>query len=767
MRRIYKKLEAWALAIGLAAGILGGCGRNQTAPEAGSTRPVQETTQGDEEKGKREAKEESREPGAKGRYRETEVKLPEEIENQTFLWFGRGEEGRLELFTMEWDTAWGAQSSVADSFRYVCKDGTWEKSEDWPGGKAAKDRGLDPICIEYGLDGHFYIGGVDESYRFHLLKMEEDGTANELLEEVFLPAEGSTYGMVPPRIQVLENENILIYDYWEVYLYEPSGRRLLSITKDFSGTTSDARGFYENQEFVTMQDGKGVRYDLKTGKITETIDCEEVTGDREHSEFLFGDGAGGIYMAAEAGLSHINRGGTMWEVLIDGSLTHMGMRSLSLRGFGAGDHDDYYGVFSEEGKGVRLFHYEYDPDMAAVPPSSLTVYSLQDNSTVRQAASQFQSQHPDVRVEVRTAVESGGTATEEIIQGLNTELLSGKGADILILDGLPIEAYVEKGILMDIRDIMAELENSGDMLNNILGGFKETDGCVYMIPARIGFPMIIGEEKAVNAYSGLKAMTEYQGEKPLLAVENYENLLRMTAFVRYEELFGTEKGLADRDTLIWYLKSVKAIGEASGCQTSFTKEEMEAMWVSNHVAPTGIVGRSTSYDAGRCDSGLEYMDGYGGLLIPAAVRDLHPESKMVAAGSVYMPSAMAGINNATANEELAKEFIRCLLSYDVQKEELYDGLPVNKKALKAIAEVDKPYSTGVGNGDYHISAEYPSLEVRMEVADMTEHLTVPAILDETVMDMVAEGSMEYFDGRQSVEEAADGILRKLAIYLAE
>lgn len=104
------------------------------------------------------------------------------------------------------------------------------------------------------------------------------------------------------------------------------------------------------------------------------------------------------------------------------------MRSMYMTGFLEGDNQDYYGLFSsgDAGKGILLFHYEYDPDMAAVPPSSLTVYSLKDNSTVRQAASQFQSEHPEVRVEVRTAVEDGGSVTEEIIQGLNTELLSGK-----------------------------------------------------------------------------------------------------------------------------------------------------------------------------------------------------------------------------------------------------------------------------------------------------------------------------------------------------
>jgi len=59
------------------------------------------------------------------------------------------------------------------------------------------------------------------------------------------------------------------------------------------------------------------------------------------------------------------------------------------------------------------------------------------------------------------------------------------------------------------------------------------------------------------------------------------------------------------------------------------------------------------------------------------------------------------------------------------------------------------------------------LEVRKEIAAMIEKLTIPTIVDETVMKMVVEGSRDYFDNKESVEQAADKILLKLSIYLAE
>ncbi len=138
------------------------------------------------------------------------------------------------------------------------------------------------------------------------------------------------------------------------------------------------------------------------------------------------------------------------------------------------------------------------------------------------------------------------------------------------------------------------------------------------------------------------------------------------------------------------------------------------------------------------------------------------------AGKIYLPSGIAAVNKSTANGDLAKEFIRCLLSYEVQKEDLTDGFPVNKKALELWVETDRPeYSIACGYGDYHISGSWPDIEVRREIAAMLEGLTVPVVVDETIMRMIVEGSGDYLEGKATVDQAADGIMRKLSIYLAE
>lgn len=85
-----------------------------------------------------------------------------------------------------------------------------------------------------------------------------------------------------------------------------------------------------------------------------------------------------------------------------------------------------------------------------------------------------------------------------------------------------------------------------------------------------------------------------------------------------------------------------------------------------------------------------------------------------------------------------------------------------------MTEDDRPgYSVGSGFGDYQISGEWPKLEVRREVMESIKALSVPVCVDETVMEMMVEGSRDYFEGKETAEAAADKIMRKMSIYQAE
>ena len=524
---------------------------------------------------------------------------------------------------------------------------------------------------------------------------------------------------------------------------------------------------------MTILDGAVVRYSLLDGQIKETIPYDGLqSGPDGISTVMFSDGTGGIYVANEKGLAHVNKGGTVWENLIDGSLNSMGMRSMYMNAFMAGGNEDYYGIYTGDmGSEIRLYHYTYDPNLASVPPVTLTVYALHDNSTVRQAAALLQKDNPDVRVEFRAALQDDNSSmTEDVIRSLNTELLSGKGADVLILDGLPVDSYIEKGILMDMREVFAQMTDS-PISSNILQNFTNEDGSIYEMPARIAMPVVIGDEDVIAAHTSMDAMTSYQGELPLVGTETYGNLLRMVANIQYKELFGEGLDSLSEDGLKHYLETVKALGESSHSRTEFTEEEMKKAMTNDNVLVSGVRGSALNFDRGWTAGALEYFDSIFSTSIAWAVMDKHPGNEMEPVNGVYFPSVKVGINQATKQKATAEQFVKYLFSTPVQKENFNDGFPVQTEALELMGDSENEssmmVSTSIGTDDYMLAAGWPSKDKREYVLDMIPRLSVPVEIDETVMEMIVSESKDYFEGKADSAQAASAISQKIKLYLAE
>ena len=148
----------------------------------------------------------------------------------------------------------------------------------------------------------------------------------------------------------------------------------------------------------------------------------------------------------------------------------------------------------------------------------------------------------------------------------------------------------------------------------------------------------------------------------------------------------------------------------------------------------------------------------------------HPEAVVDTVGGVYFPTGLVGVNQATANPQLAREFVKCVFSAEVQKENFNDGFPVSREGLKSQFAVTKsPVTFGIGfpDWDYSISAGYPNEESREKLAALLEGISQPVIPDETLMKMVVDGAMDYCEDRISAEQAAAAIEQQVFLYQAE
>ena len=117
------------------------------------------------------------------------------------------------------------------------------------------------------------------------------------------------------------------------------------------------------------------------------------------------------------------------------------------------DAEFYVACAKETGENT-LVKLSYDPDVAATPQQELTVYSLEEDAGMRRLIARFQKQNPDIYVNYQIGLsgEDGVTASDAL-RMLNTEILAGDGPDVLMLDGISVDTYTEKGLLMDLTTL--------------------------------------------------------------------------------------------------------------------------------------------------------------------------------------------------------------------------------------------------------------------------------------------------------------------------
>ena len=73
----------------------------------------------------------------------------------------------------------------------------------------------------------------------------------------------------------------------------------------------------------------------------------------------------------------------------------------------------------------------------------------------------------------------------DALKTLTTEIMAGNGPDVLLLDGMPVETYIEKGVLKDLSALIKE--SGGSYFENILNAYQDAQGQMCAVPARLQY----------------------------------------------------------------------------------------------------------------------------------------------------------------------------------------------------------------------------------------------------------------------------------------
>jgi len=692
-----------------------------------------------------------------GRYVEQDFEYPEGVGAENYICLLKNPEGNLELYSY----IINKQNEAVSYAKHVQKDGVWtEDNAEGLNNKVLTDKLAFINRVFYGENGIQYLKCDDAEYHTVLYKLLDNGEYEKITIPKF-QEEYKDWGISykPSALEVLKNGMIAaMYYQGEIEVYSSDGQTMINELD--SGKSMEIEG---NKLYYTSQNGNELLvYNLET-KQQEPL-RKSYTEISNVSIMDIDNGA--AYICDSAGIHKNLEGSSIWETIVDGELNSLSAPSYTIQNIVVGATDDYYVEMRDIDFKVSLMHYIYDKNVTSVPSKELVIYSLKDSNAIRQAMVTFQKNNPDVFVTFRVAdTDEGATTTADYIIALNTELLAKKGADILVLDGLPIDSYIEKGVLEDMGSIFTPRVESEELISNIANNYIE-DGKVFAMPLRFTMPIIYGNADAVKAAASLEKLADYtqNTDTPLLTPSNYRALAEWFLLMNYNKIVN-EKNEFDEKLFQQLLENVNKIAvnisaddDAELNQMNTLKGMRTGYWIAS------------IFDVGKklVQTNIEEVGSLRDIQAPLTVlKEL--KGTYSSFNNMYRANSLIGINSAGSQKELAKEFIQLLFTEEMQKIILGEGFPINKKALEEWRQKDDNYVSSIssGKGDYTINANAPNQEERNELIEKLYSLTTPIVNDTKIIDMILDEAEKYLKGDITAEQAAKNASSNVKTYLAE
>lgn len=547
----------------------------------------------------------------------------------------------------------------------------------------------------------------------------------------------------------------------------------------------EAIAFSEKSMFLLHNYGVEI-YDLEQGVLQEgdaVLDefvRENIAGRLGVSTDSIGadlipDKDGVFYLAYRGGVYRHVLYGSVMEQIIDGQYSSFGDPTqgmcavLLLEG----------GEFLRVTTGDTFTRFTSDPDEPTLPEKQLKLYSLSESSRLRQAVSAYQKEYPDVFVSYEVGMPDNSAVTlTDAVKSLNVKLLAGDGPDVILMDGIETEPYIQSGMLYDLSGVIDGFA-PGELFENMVNACRTQEG-TFVIPTNFSLPLLFGKKEDIEGITDLKTLAD--------AVER---LSRETEKGGVTGIWMPGRQLAqlteicspgwlsdrtlNEDAIREFLIQARRIYQAD--IAALSSEELELLVGSSEydgAVPIGTpaIMMQTGYaqmaygraktvlsDLGAIDFFYKDSDEYEFVIFDGQ------------GGSSFIPMDQIAVAAGTKSSDLAENFVRLMLSEQIQQANLGAGFPVNRAALDALFEQQKEYSGGGSWNSLDLEYQYKCPEEKAiarfkELAESADTCLVGnPVLEEAVHQygtLVLQGN-----GKVDVDSTVDQIKREMAIYLAE
>ena len=398
------------------------------------------------------------------------------------------------------------------------------------------------------------------------------------------------------------------------------------------------------------------------------------------------------------------------------------------------------------------------------------IYSLTKNEEISRVAMLFQQEHPELKVDMTIGLKDQAALTRtDAIKQLNTELLAGNGPDVIVMDGLLVNHYIDNDLLSPITSDFS----SDDYFINVINSYM-ADGTLYAIPTRFQLYGVLSRDVEIEKDASL--LGEWMlSHKDGIGIHGYENVYQYNTLSQcvqflYDMTFSDMviESTASYDAIYSYLDACKQLSDQSSDKLITEAYQINSILfgsIEMHYNPklrisVGSISNAVDLAAilqAKKQEGIAYA--------------LYPSKQ-----AMLRTCDVLAISADTKNKELADMFIDFSMDLAAQETNNMSSLPVSRTVFRkamlgknedaATDDVMMGMAAADGTGEDYL-IYYSSKEEVDAAIERIEAITDVFSDDVIVKDIIMDSLIEILSGNMTVGDAAKAASNKINLYLGE
>ena len=646
----------------------------------------------------------------------------------------------------------------------------------------------------YKMENNEIVDGSTEIRRYDAAGAQNlSGKYDVVLEGVDNEVTGMCHVKDDDSYYLLTTDGLVKYDGSGKLIaqYDENNSRDFAVT-DKIYLLADQKMVELDSELNVISESSEI-YDSLKEDIDETIAKEESTCSNG-KKILKADSENNIYILTDRALYKMSSEGEGIMVILDDTDGYENSTNTVLQVVLCADR--YITIDLEHNISVYAVN---DGTVTVVEKQEITLWSLRYATFVEQAVDTFNNMSNSITVKYEYGVsDDNGVTIKDAVNALNTELLSGKGPDVILTDGLNINSYIDNGAFLDLADLEMEIQKKyNNCLDKVMDTYRVGDK-VYAIPARMTFQAVIEPDDISGSLNYISDFQGYIDNSEVPKVGNDLGIYDWTIlfedfYPQYLNDFIRDEKF-DPETFKTFLEELHTLWKTLESRTS---QESFDKWESDKIEGEGrerqFCGRffplvDYEYSGQSIAVGsIEYTEtikaAYGYRIYKGDethyVKDDHTFRALVHNGNtLYIPIETFAINSNTEKADASKTFI--MKQFDKELQFLYVGdpyytmgLPVNLDDWEyeeyVLTEGGKYVSGSPGTyGGY--ATGYDSMledDDLIKCFEILKGLDTPVNDDIQVRNIIEEGINDYMNDKKSLDDTVKDIDNQLGIYFSE